>query len=169
MMAQSNEPDAGDGGAGAPPEPNESNRAPERTRRYTQGELTVRWYAKRCIHSAECIRAAPRVFDPRRRPWIDLTQDDVERITQAVDACPTGALEYTYQGRTSEQMDVAPEVYAVPGGPYYCRGSFRIVDEDGTLLRETTRIALCRCGKSANMPFCDNSHRAKGPGYRINE
>jgi CDGSH-type Zn-finger protein len=24
------------------------------------------------------------------------------------------------------------------------------------------RVTLCRCGKSANKPFCDNSHRAAG-------
>jgi len=32
----------------------------------------------------------------------------------------------------------------------------------GRLIREDTRLALCRCGASANKPFCDGSHRRIG-------
>jgi len=44
-------------------------------------------------------------------------------------------------------------------GPLIVRGSFRIVDQDGKEIdpgRET--IALCRCGKSRQRPFCDGTH-----------
>jgi CDGSH-type Zn-finger protein len=44
-------------------------------------------------------------------------------------------------------------------GPLLVRGSFRIVDQDGNEIdpgRET--IALCRCGKSRQRPFCDGTH-----------
>jgi CDGSH-type Zn-finger protein len=40
------------------------------------------------------------------------------------------------------------------------RGDLRVLDpETGGVIAEETRIALCRCGKSENQPFCDNSHR----------
>jgi CDGSH-type Zn-finger protein len=29
----------------------------------------------------------------------------------------------------------------------------------GEVVGEESRVALCRCGVSANKPFCDNSHR----------
>jgi CDGSH-type Zn-finger protein len=32
------------------------------------------------------------------------------------------------------------------------------VDPDGNVIREDTRLALCRCGGSANKPFCDGTH-----------
>jgi uncharacterized Fe-S cluster protein YjdI len=153
------EPDAGNGGAGAPPDTTESNRAPDLTREYSNGEITVRWYAKRCIHSAACIQRAPAVFDPRRRPWIDLEQADVQRIIKAVEACPTGALEYSTPSQ-SEVPANPTQVRVVPGGPLFVRGALKIKTEDGTM-RETTRAAFCRCGKSKNQPFCDNSHRAQ--------
>jgi CDGSH-type Zn-finger protein len=38
----------------------------------------------------------------------------------------------------------------------------RILDADGQLIREDTRLALCRCGGSENKPFCDGSHRRIG-------
>ena len=150
--------DAGEGGTAAPPETNERNRAPDLTREYRGNDITVRWYAKRCIHSADCIRNAPRAFDPRRRPWINLEADTRERVIAAVEACPTGALEYVSLG----PRDPTPtEIKMVNGGPLLLRGEVRIVDEHGNLLREANRVALCRCGKSRNMPFCDNSHRSE--------
>jgi CDGSH-type Zn-finger protein len=33
---------------------------------------------------------------------------------------------------------------------------------DGAVVREDTRVALCRRGASGNKPFCDGSHRRIG-------
>jgi uncharacterized Fe-S cluster protein YjdI len=154
-----NEQDAGAGGTGAPPDAHESNRAPDLTREYRNDEISVRWYAKRCIHSAACIRIAPGVFDPRRRPWIDLERGDVDRIKAAVDACPTGALEYVHDGVSSSEAG-EPTVTPIAGGPLFVRGRIIVRDEAGNVIREASRVALCRCGKTRNPPFCDNSHRA---------
>ena len=41
-------------------------------------------------------------------------------------------------------------------------GNIRVVSQDGKILREDTRVALCRCGYSANKPFCDATHRRVG-------
>ena len=33
--------------------------------------------------------------------------------------------------------------------------------EDGTVQEDTKLVAICRCGKSQNQPFCDGSHAKK--------
>jgi hypothetical protein len=111
------------------------------------------------VHAAECIAALPRVFNPRRRPWVDATQADADAIARAVEACPTGALAYIRPG-APEQVPDSVSVQPVAGGPHLLRGNITVRDEAGNILRQATRVALCRCGKSGNMPFCDNSHRA---------
>ncbi|MDQ3244618.1 MAG: (4Fe-4S)-binding protein [Gemmatimonadota bacterium] len=91
--------DAGSGGAGAPPESHESNRVyTDLTREYVSDEIRVQWYASRCIHSAACIRSLPEVFDPRRRPWINLSTANADAIANAVLTCPTGALHFERPG-----------------------------------------------------------------------
>jgi len=44
-------------------------------------------------------------------------------------------------------------------GPLVLQGPVRIVRDDGSVIREAASMALCRCGASGEMPFCDGSHR----------
>ncbi|HYC51781.1 MAG TPA: (4Fe-4S)-binding protein [Gemmatimonadaceae bacterium] len=66
----------------------------ELTREYTGNGIVVEWYASRCIHSGNCVRALRHVFNPRHRPWINATADTADRIAHAVEGCPSGALQY---------------------------------------------------------------------------
>jgi CDGSH-type Zn-finger protein len=49
-------------------------------------------------------------------------------------------------------------------GPLRIEGDFEITDMAGKPfgLAGRTAIGLCRCGHSANKPFCDGSHKAAG-------
>ncbi|MDZ7703393.1 MAG: CDGSH iron-sulfur domain-containing protein [Trueperaceae bacterium] len=54
-------------------------------------------------------------------------------------------------------------VEARADGPLKLSGVSRIVDEDGNELPiPAGLVALCRCGQSGTMPFCDGSHRRFG-------
>ena len=46
-------------------------------------------------------------------------------------------------------------------GPLRIEGDFEIVDMNGSTygLQGRTLVSLCRCGLSANKPFCDGSHK----------
>lgn len=48
------------------------------------------------------------------------------------------------------------------GGPLWVRGSIPIFGADGTPYEVRNRVTLCRCGQSANKPFCDGSHVTAG-------
>ena len=49
-------------------------------------------------------------------------------------------------------------------GPYRIEGEFEIFDPEGKSfgLAGRTVISLCRCGHSANKPFCDGAHARAG-------
>jgi uncharacterized Fe-S cluster protein YjdI len=61
-------------------------------KRYSNGEITVIWKPGLCIHSANCFRGLPQVFDPRRRPWIEILGASTQEIVDQVAHCPSGAL-----------------------------------------------------------------------------
>lgn len=52
------------------------------------------------------------------------------------------------------------DVILCPGGPMLVRGHAVIEAPDGTR-HETTRpvSAVCRCGRSALLPWCDGTHK----------
>ena len=154
------EPRASDGGAGAPPHPDDQNRAPDLTREYQAPEITVQWYAERCIHSANCVRALREVFDPQRRPWVEPAAASADAIAAAVLRCPSGALHFIrHDGAAQEVADVPTTLTPIRNGPLYVRGDVEVRGLDGRPLRRDTRISLCRCELAARMPFCDNSCR----------
>jgi uncharacterized Fe-S cluster protein YjdI/CDGSH-type Zn-finger protein len=130
---------------------------------YANDTLVIHWNPQRCIHTGICTRLLPEVFDVRKRPWVTVDGADTQHVIDAVVACPTGALRYSrVDGGPAEKADEVTTVVPMRNGPLYVRGPIRVATPDGTVLAEETRVALCRCGASANAPFCDNSHRAMG-------
>ena len=49
-------------------------------------------------------------------------------------------------------------------GPLRLEGDMEILDPQGKAfgLAGRTVVSLCRCGHSANKPFCDGSHKTTG-------
>lgn len=69
------------------------------TKEYTNGEVTVVWKQELCIHSANCVRGLPSVFNSKARPWINIEGADSESIMAQVQKCPSGALSYYKNGQ----------------------------------------------------------------------
>lgn len=143
---------------------------PQKTFHYTNGEITIEWKPEVCIHSTICFKGLGEVFDPRRRPWIDMSKAETEKIMAQVKQCPSGALSYTINekppvsGPLPEVKDHVQltTIECLKNGPYLVREMVTIRKPDGT---EETRVgstALCRCGQSANKPFCDGTHGRVG-------
>ena len=139
----------------------EAERGPRRV--YANDAIEVLWEPKLCIHVRNCVRGLQRVFDPQRRPWVHVDAADPDAIAATIQTCPTGALHFRRSdGGAQEEPQPETTIEPRPNGPLFVRGRVRIVDEEGRLIREDTRLALCRCGASANKPFCDGSHRKIG-------
>lgn len=133
------------------------------SKRYVGDGIVVGWEPDRCIHARECVRGLPAVFDPQRRPWIDTAGVAGPELAEVIRRCPSGALTYEPTDASVEpEAHDGVEVRVVPGGPLVVRGEVRLTAPDGTELTTATRATLCRCGGSANKPFCDGAHRTNG-------
>ncbi len=136
------------------------------TKKYTNGEVTVVWKPDTCIHSTICFRGLPEVFDPRKRPWIEIEGAGTEAIIEQVKKCPSGALSYYLNEAELETETVEVEnetiVEATANGPLMVYGNLSVKYPDGTKRKQNSVTAFCRCGASSNKPFCDGSHRKIG-------
>ena len=123
--------------------------------------IDVTWDKMRCLHVAECILGLRSVFDPSKTPWVQPNNESVNQVSSVIHHCPTGALQYTRtDGGPAERPDNQNTVRVAADGPIYVRGDVALA-VGGETIKET-RLALCRCGHSANKPYCDSSHSRVG-------
>lgn len=145
-------------------------------RAYSNGEITVFWKPSKCVHSTICFSQLPNVFDPLRRPWVNIHGAATAEIIRTVEDCPSGALVYKRNEDLTEaekmclerrvsantkEEDVSTEVVEIrmsKRGPYHVSGAFRLVSAAGELMPQKDDVFLCSCGKTKNSPFCDSSH-----------
>ena len=147
-------------------------------RKYSNDEITVHWKPDLCIHATTCYRELGRVFNPRKRPWINMEESSTEKIIDIVIKCPTKALTYdwndpakksekpraeaneVYNEKEESLNDAEPvEIRIMKDGPYVVEGDFVMYDSDGNELKKMAITSFCRCGQSNSMPFCDGTHR----------
>ncbi len=59
---------------------------------------------------------------------------------------------------------MSTKISVLNNGPIRIEGEFEILDSTGAAfgLAGRTVISLCRCGLSANKPFCDGAHARQG-------
>lgn len=117
--------------------------------------LTIVFDARRCIHSRHCVLDAPRVFKANTPgQWIHPDSVSAEVLISVAHNCPSGAIRYRRHDGGAEEA--APEVNQLrirENGPYAIHAALTVAGQpDGH------RATLCRCGSSANKPWCDGAH-----------
>jgi uncharacterized Fe-S cluster protein YjdI len=128
-------------------------------KRYTNGELTVVWKPEVCIHSKICWHGLPEVFNPQARPWVNAEGALTKEIAAQIDKCPSGALAYFYNAEGEEKSVEGESIVEVTAnGPLLVYGNLIIKDAAGNETEKRKVTAFCRCGASANKPYCDGSH-----------
>lgn len=156
-----------------------------RNRAYSNGDITVIWQASECVHATTCYRKLRSVFDPIKRPWINMNGAPTDKILEMIELCPSMALSFRWndeaknETETSKKLfrgsleqilgrpkndasDVQDHVATInirPDGPVVVSGEFDIVDSPGgEPIGKWKMASLCRCGVSGNMPHCDGTH-----------
>lgn len=59
-------------------------------------------------------------------------------------------------------MSERVKIFVKPNGSVRVSGEVDFVDTDGNVIETKANFSLCRCGHSANKPFCDGAHRDAG-------
>lgn len=134
-------------------------------KQYTNGEITIVWKPEACIHSTLCWRGMIEVFNPKKRPWIDMEGAQSEALIAQVEKCPSGALSFFRNSEAEakpETIDVETIVEVTSNGPLMVYGNIKVKDSEGNETVKNKVTAFCRCGASGNKPYCDGSHRKIG-------
>ena len=124
-------------------------------------DVTITFDDKRCVHSRNCVLDHPEVFVPDvKGEWIYPDAAPAADVIRIGKNCPSGAIRVR-RNDAGESSDTAPKVNTLR-----VRENGPLALEAPILLRgvalDTPRATLCRCGASANKPFCDGSHVAAG-------
>jgi uncharacterized Fe-S cluster protein YjdI len=137
------------------------------TKNYTNGEVTIVWKPALCIHSRNCFTGLGEVFHPQELPWVTPERSTTEKIIAQIKKCPSGALSYHMNAEppvveTKEEAPAKVVVEPSVNGPLMVHGTIEVKGKDGSVSTKGAVTAFCRCGASANKPFCDGSHRTVG-------
>jgi CDGSH-type Zn-finger protein/uncharacterized Fe-S cluster protein YjdI len=118
-------------------------------------KVTIRFEAKRCIHSRHCVLDRPDVFVPNvAGEWIHPDAGTAEEVVELAHNCPSGAIQYErLDGGVAEQAPLVNVVRVRENGPLAFRA---LLSLGGSSIG--MRATLCRCGASRNKPYCDSSH-----------
>jgi CDGSH-type Zn-finger protein len=129
---------------------------------------------ERGLTDARQLCVGARFCDPNGTVWRLVARTDDESVRELFDGmvgnCPSGRL-ISWNRRTADAIEPSREpaigVVEDPqlgvSGPLWVTGGIQIESgSDGYVYESRARLTLCRCGQSANKPFCDGTHAAIG-------
>jgi uncharacterized Fe-S cluster protein YjdI len=66
---------------------------PKRLQTYETADIIVTFDPNLCIHSGNCLRGLPLVFDRKRKRWIRPQLAAPNDVASQIERCPSGALQ----------------------------------------------------------------------------
>ncbi|MCC7508600.1 MAG: CDGSH iron-sulfur domain-containing protein [Planctomycetes bacterium] len=136
------------------------DREPDRRDTYVGKHITIHDNRGLCAHAGRCTDGLPQVFGHPDPDGGFANPDAASRdeIVAVIKQCPSGALSYSIDGKEHRERGGPPFVGVAPNGPYVFRGGCEIKGAKLLAGATTDHFDLCRCGKSANKPFCSGAH-----------
>ncbi len=64
------------------------------SKKYSNGEITIKWQPKLCQHAGVCVKTLPKVYNPKASPWIAIENATTEELKNQINKCPSGALSF---------------------------------------------------------------------------
>jgi uncharacterized Fe-S cluster protein YjdI len=65
-----------------------------KTVEYKSKDITIIWEPNKCTHSANCVKALPKVYNPKERPWLKIENAKTQELINQINTCPSKALTY---------------------------------------------------------------------------
>ncbi len=134
----------------------------EKRIKYKSEGFSVSFAPEICIHAGECVRGLPSVFNTTKKPWVNVAGASADEIIEVINRCPSGALKYElieFETKVEEEKMEKTKVTVMPNGPIMIEGNLTVNRLSGENIKDGEKLFLCRCGHSANKPFCDGSHK----------
>ena len=121
-------------------------------------KVTISYTPVLCGHIGACQKLHKAVFDPSKKPWVQVENGTIDGIKSVVEACPSGALRLAIGSEGEHHID-SDEVSVTieKNGPYVVKNTELEAEFSGAGASMQEYI-LCRCGHSKNKPFCDGTH-----------
>ena len=133
------------------------------------------------LDDAKALCAFARFCDRKGQVWNLVLESDqpaaARLVEQQAGDCPGGRLRARQRAQAQaggHPVEPHAEPHFTPSiglvqhtakgvsGPLWVRGGIPVRSADGSAYERRNRVALCRCGASANKPFCDGAHVPSG-------
>ncbi len=76
---------------------------PRRLQIYVSPGITVTFDPEICMHSGNCVRGLPAVFDVSRHRWVMPELAPPQQVADQIARCPSGALQYRWPDEAPDQ------------------------------------------------------------------
>lgn len=130
-------------------------------KKYTDLDLVLNDNKKYCAIARFCD-AKKDIWELMEEPYNDQEKEEIKHRTEH---CPSGRLILKnqstgeiYEPNLDPSIGLIEDPVMKVSGPLWVKGGIRIQSADGSSYEIRNRVTLCRCGQSANKPFCDGTH-----------
>jgi CDGSH-type Zn-finger protein/ferredoxin len=126
--------------------------------RYEGKDINIVFNRSICSGAGNCVRNFSKIYKNASENWIFPDEDSVEQVKKSIRSCPSGALSYETNKKTTLEKYDDIKINIIKNGPLNVKGKVALHVEKWSTNANPEKYSLCRCGASQNKPFCDYTH-----------